>query len=60
MSLWAGAFAAFAALLAGVLTLLFLIGMLERRDKTILRMGFDSLAAILCYAGGLFVLYQLR
>jgi cation:H+ antiporter len=55
-----GAFAAFAALLASVLTLLFLVGMIERRDKTILRMGIDSLAAIVCYAAGLFVLFHLR
>ena len=55
-----GPFAAFGALLAIVLTALFLVGMIERRDRTILRMGFDSLAALGCYAGGLVVLYRLR
>jgi cation:H+ antiporter len=55
-----GRFAAFGALLAGLLTLMFLVGMIERRDRTILRMGIDSFAAILCYAGGLVVLYHLR
>lgn len=56
----AGRFAAFGALLAIVLTAVFLLGMLERRDRTVLRMGYDSLAALLLYAGGLVVLYQLR
>jgi cation:H+ antiporter len=55
-----GAFAAFAALLAAILTLLFVVGMIERRDKTVMRMGIDSLSAVACYGAGLFVLYQLR
>ena len=40
------------------LSALFLIGMIERRDRTVLRMGYDSLA-VLVYLGGV-VLYQLR
>lgn len=56
----AGAFAGFAALLAAVLTALFLAGMIERRDRTIMRMGLDSLAAIGVYLAGLVVLYHLR
>jgi cation:H+ antiporter len=55
-----GRFAGFAALLALVLTALFLAGMIERRDRTVLRMGIDSLAALAVYLGGLAVLYQLR
>jgi cation:H+ antiporter len=55
-----GAFAAFGALLASVLTVLFLVGMIERRDRTVLRMGVDSLAVVGCYAAGLVVLFQLR
>jgi cation:H+ antiporter len=55
-----GAFAAVGALLAIVLTALFLAGMLERRDRTVLRMGWDSLGAIAVYAAGLIVLYQLK
>jgi cation:H+ antiporter len=55
-----GAFAGFGALLAIVLTALYLAGMIERRDRTVLRMGFDSLAALGIYAGGLALLYQLR
>lgn len=55
-----GGFAGFGALLAIVLTALYLAGMIERRDRTALRMGYDSLAAIGAYGGGLLVLYQLR
>ena len=56
----AGRFASFGALLAIVLTAIYLIGMIERRDRTVLRMGIDSLIVIACYVGGLLVLYQLR
>lgn len=56
----AGRFAGFAALLALVLTALFLAGMIERRDRIILRMGVDSIAALLVYAAGVAVLYSLR
>lgn len=55
-----GAFAGFGALLAIVLTGLYLVGMLERRDRTVARMGFDSLAVLAVYLAGLFVLWQLR
>ena len=49
----AGAFEASAALLALILTGIFLLGLLERRDRTVLRMGYDSLAALLVYVAGL-------
>lgn len=55
-----GRFAAFAALLALVLTALYLGGMIERRDRTVLRMGLDSLAVLVLYAAGVAVLYTLR
>ncbi|WP_137179729.1 sodium:calcium antiporter [Roseomonas sp. AR75] len=55
-----GAFSAFGALLGAVLTALFMAGLVERRDRTVLRMGWDSLAALICYAGGIAVLYLLR
>lgn len=55
-----GAFAAVGALLAIVLTGLFLVGMIERRDRTLVRMGPDSLVAIAMYLAGVLVLYQLR
>ncbi|PWS35472.1 hypothetical protein DFH01_17845 [Falsiroseomonas bella] len=55
-----GAFSAFGALLGLVLTALFMAGLVERRDRTVLRMGWDSLAALACYAGGIVVLWLLR
>jgi cation:H+ antiporter len=55
----AGPFAAFAALLALMLTSFFIVGLLERRDRTVLRMGWDSAAVLLGYCGGLVVLHGL-
>jgi cation:H+ antiporter len=56
----AGRSAGIAALTALVLTAIFLAGMIERRDRTLLRMGPDSIAALLVYAGGLVLLYVHR
>jgi cation:H+ antiporter len=56
----AGKFAGFAALLALLLSAFYLIGMIERRDRTLLRMGFDSIAVVLAYIAGVAVLHQLR
>jgi cation:H+ antiporter len=56
----AGRFTGFAALLALTLTAFYLIGMLERRDRTLLRMGFDSVAVVIAYAAGVVVLHGLR
>jgi cation:H+ antiporter len=56
----AGPFAATAALLSLVLTAIYLVGMLERRDRTLLRMGYDSIAVVLTYAAGLVLLYVQR
>lgn len=55
----AGAFEATGALLTVVLAAVFLVGLLERQDRTVLRMGYDSLVAIAVYAGGLLLLYRL-
>ncbi len=56
----AGRFAAFSALLALLLTATFLVGMLERRDRTVLRMGVDSAVVLVAYVAGVMVLYGLR
>ncbi|MBD8066099.1 sodium:calcium antiporter [Devosia sp. PTR5] len=56
----AGPFGAFGALLGIAVTALFVIGMAERRDKTILRMGLDSLAVLVCYGAGIVILFFLR
>jgi cation:H+ antiporter len=55
-----GRFSSFAALLGIVVTTLYIAGLVERRDRTILRMGYDSLAVLLTYLGGIFLLYRLR
>jgi cation:H+ antiporter len=53
-------FSVFTALLGIVLAVIYLIGLLERRNRTIFHMGIDSLAILAVYLGGLFLLYQLR
>lgn len=52
--------AMFAGSLAMVLTCIYLLGLLERRDRTLFRMGYDSLAVFITYLTGLVVLYFLR
>jgi cation:H+ antiporter len=53
-------FSLVASLLGALLTTIYLIGLVERRNRTIGRMGIDSLATLLVYFAGLFVLYRLR
>jgi len=48
----AGAFEMSAAMLALLLTGIFVLGLIERRDRTYLRMGEDSIAVILLYVVG--------
>jgi cation:H+ antiporter len=55
-----GTFSAVGALIGVVVTGLFLTGLVERRDRTIWRMGIDSAAVLVAYAGGLAMLYTLR
>ncbi len=55
-----GPFAAFGALLGIVVTAIFMVGLLERRDRTVLRMGYDSAAVLVVYLGGLVLLYGLK
>lgn len=49
----AGTFEAAAACLSVIMTGIFVVGMLERRDRTIWRLGADSALAILVFAAGL-------
>jgi cation:H+ antiporter len=53
-------FAVFGALLAIVLTAIFQAGLAERRDRSLLKMGYDSLLVIVVYVGGVILLYGLR
>jgi cation:H+ antiporter len=52
----AGRFEILAALLGILLTAIYVVGLLDRRNRTFLRMGYDSLAAIVTYGVGIVVL----
>jgi cation:H+ antiporter len=52
--------AMFAAAIGMVVTAIFLLGLLERRDRTILGMGMDSAGVLLVYGFGIVGLYSLR
>ncbi|AKH43778.1 cation:H+ antiporter [Altererythrobacter atlanticus] len=53
----AGRFEAIAALLGLALTGIYVIGLIERRNRTFLRMGYDSLTAILLYVAAMAFLF---
>ena len=53
-------FALFAALLAIVVTAVFLGGVIRRRVRTVGGIGIDSLAVAALYLGGLFALFTMR
>lgn len=55
-----GRFSLFATLLGIALTSVYLAGFVERRKKAIARMGIDSIAALVLYFGGLFILFRIR
>lgn len=52
----AGQFEVLGAILAALLTGIFIVGLLERRDRTIFRMGYDAVGAVLVFALGLWFL----
>lgn len=52
----AGRFEVVGAVLAILMTGIFIVGLLERKDKAVLRMGYDSLAAIIAFGMGLWLL----
>lgn len=54
-----GSFEVVATLLGMILTCIYLIGLLEREDRTIWRMGFASLGVMFVYAAGLALLYTM-
>lgn len=51
--------ALFAATIGIVVTCIYLVGLLERRDRTVLRMGYDSVGVLGAYVIGLVGLYFL-
>jgi len=52
----AGAFEALGALLALLMTGCFTVGLLERKDRTVWRMGYDSAGSLLLFCGGMLVM----
>jgi cation:H+ antiporter len=50
----------FVAALAGTMTCVYVLGLVERRDRTVLGVGWDSAAATVVYAGGMVVLWLLQ
>lgn len=55
-----GAFSIVAACLGALLCAILIVGIVERRDRSILRLGYDSAAMVVVYAVGVVVLYVLR
>ena len=55
-----GAFEAVSAMLGVLLTGILLVGLLERRNPTLFRAGYDSLAVIVTFVAGVVLLYTLR
>lgn len=55
-----GPFEVASALLGLALIGIFLVGLLERRNPKVLRMGYDSLAVLLLFPAGVALLYGLR
>lgn len=56
----AGDFSLLAALLCILMATIYVIGLVERNNRTFARFGLDSLAILFSYIGGLFLLFQLR
>jgi len=56
---YAGRFEIAASLLGIVMMGILLLGLLERRDRTVFKMGYDSAALIVVFLGGVIVLYAL-
>lgn len=55
-----GRFEIVSALLGTLLIGIFLVGLLERHNPKILKMGYDSLAVMVLFAGGLVLLYAVQ
>lgn len=55
-----GRFEIVSALLGLTLIGVFQVGLLERRNPTVLKMGYDSLVVMVLYAGGVGLLYLVR
>lgn len=50
----------FVAIVGSVMTCVYLVGLMERRNRTVFGIGWDSAAALLLYGGSMTVLYFMR
>lgn len=55
----AGRFEVVGATLTALMTGIFIVGLLERRDRTILRMGYDAFVAVLTFGVGFWLLARM-
>jgi cation:H+ antiporter len=55
-----GRFEVVSSLLGAILIGVFLVGLLERRNRTVFRMGYDSLGVMVLFAGGLVLLHFMQ
>jgi cation:H+ antiporter len=55
-----GPFSVVAACIGAAICCIYIVGLVERRDRTVLRMGYDSALVLAVYAAGLVLLYNLR
>lgn len=55
-----GSFAQVGALLGIACTTIYMAGILERKDRSWLRLGLDSILVLIVYGGGVVLLYTLR
>lgn len=55
-----GTFSVIGAVLGITTTAVYMVGLIERRKKTVLGMGVDSAVVLLLYFGGMLLLYNLR
>ena len=51
-----GTFETIAVLLGIILTSIYVVGLLDRRNRTVLRLGYDSVCVVIVYFGGLILL----
>ncbi|WP_375176029.1 sodium:calcium antiporter [Pseudooceanicola sp.] len=56
----AGSFSILAGVLGIVITGIYLAGLIERRDPAVAGIGFDSIAVVVTYLGGIALLFTLR
>jgi cation:H+ antiporter len=56
----AGHTVVFVASVGALMTCVYLWGLMERENRTVLGIGWDSVAALLVYIGGMAVLYLIQ